>query len=140
MAEYSAGVSLSGIDGDGTLGIKAIKERCGLTIAQVAGGYGPSHPDMPASAISTGFVDFAIPVAEMGARLTEFARSLQEFDELGDLDNDKAVDGQLTAVKQEIYAILKRQVGHEFTGYKTKTLLSREIGRASCRERVCQYV
>src|SRR3546814_19783682 len=27
MAEYSAGVVLSGSDGDGTLGIKAIKER-----------------------------------------------------------------------------------------------------------------
>src|SRR3546814_3556824 len=43
MAEYSAGVVLSGSDGDGTLGIKAIKERGGLTIAQVAGGYGPSQ-------------------------------------------------------------------------------------------------
>jgi two-component system CheB/CheR fusion protein len=64
--EMAAGVVLSGGDGDGTLGIKAIKERGGLTLAQVADGCGPHHPDMPDSAISTGFVDFAVPVEQMG--------------------------------------------------------------------------
>src|SRR5438105_1629502 len=45
--EMAAGVVLSGGDGDCTLGIKAIKERGGLTLAQVANGFGPGHPDMP---------------------------------------------------------------------------------------------
>ena len=66
--ELAAGVVLSGGDGDGTLGIKAIKERGGLTLAQVADGYGPRYPDMPDSAIATGLVDFAIPANEMGAK------------------------------------------------------------------------
>ena len=66
QGELAAGVVLSGGDGDGTLGIKAIKERGGLTLAQVADGYGPNHPDMPDSAISTGLVDFAVPAEADG--------------------------------------------------------------------------
>ena len=45
--EYAAGVVLSGGDGDGTLGIKVIKELGGLTLAQVKDGHGPGHPSMP---------------------------------------------------------------------------------------------
>ena len=71
VGEMAAGIVLSGGDGDGTLGIKAIKERGGLTLAQAADGFGPGHPDMPESAIATGLVDFAIPVEQMGQKLVE---------------------------------------------------------------------
>jgi len=74
VGELAAGIVLSGGDGDGTLGIKAIKERGGLTFAQTGDGFGPGHPDMPDSAIATGFVDFAIPADEMGEKLVQFAR------------------------------------------------------------------
>ena len=40
----AVGVVLSGGDSDGTLGIKAIKERGGLTLAQGSDGHGPAHP------------------------------------------------------------------------------------------------
>jgi two-component system CheB/CheR fusion protein len=81
MAELSVGIILSGGDGDGALGIKAIKERGGLTLAQASNGFGPQHPDMPKSAIATGFVDFAIPAKEMGAKLVDFARSVAVTDD-----------------------------------------------------------
>lgn len=71
----AVGVVLSGGDGDGTLGIKAIKERGGLILAQVSNGYGPQHAETPDSAISTGFVDFAVLADKMG-QLAEFARSV----------------------------------------------------------------
>lgn len=74
--EYAAAVVLSGGDGDGSLGVKAIKERGGLTLAQTPDGHGPRHPDMPLSAIATGLIDFAVPADEMGRKLAEFARSL----------------------------------------------------------------
>ena len=47
IGEYSAAVILSGGDGDGTLGAKAVKERGGITLAQAADADGPTHPDMP---------------------------------------------------------------------------------------------
>ena len=120
QGEYAAGVVLSGGDGDGTLGIKAIKERGGLTLAQVADGHGPRHPSMPDSAISTGLVDFAIPVEEMGAKLAEFAR----------LSGDKPTKASARKRSarqpgQEICAILRNQIGHDFSGYKSKTFLRR---------------
>jgi two-component system CheB/CheR fusion protein len=164
LGEFSAGVVLSGGDSDGTLGIKAIKERGGLTLAQVADGFGPQHPDMPDSAISTGLVDFAVPAEAMGRELVEFARSLRLPDDDTALD-DTAVDPaaldpaaldpatldpaapnpstldpatldpgalapatdapSLSTARTEIYAILRNQVGHDFSGYKTRTFMRR---------------
>ena len=122
IGEYSAGVVLSGGDGDGTLGIKVIKEQSGLTLAQARDGRGPGHPDMPNSAIATGYVDFALPVDKMGARLVQFARSLSEMDATSAATENEAT---LDAARSEIYAILRNQVGHDFAGYKTKTFLRR---------------
>jgi two-component system CheB/CheR fusion protein len=132
--ELAAGVVLSGGDGDGTLGIKAIKERGGLTLAQVADGHGPRYPDMPDSAISTGLVDLAVPVDEMGTKLAEFARSLMMLD--GMADSSGAADDQeaLDEARREIYAILRSQIGHEFGGYKTKTFIRRVQRRMHIRQ------
>jgi two-component system CheB/CheR fusion protein len=117
--EYAASVVLSGGDGDGTLGTKAIKEHGGLTLAQVADGNGPRHPSMPDSAIAAGFVDFALPVNEMGGKLAEFARMLAETD-----DGDRA-EAAHSETRLEICAILRNQLGHDFSGYKSKTFFRR---------------
>ncbi len=124
QGEYSAGVVLSGGDSDGTLGVKAIKERGGLTLAQVGDGNPPQHPDMPRSAIASGMIDLAIPVGEMGARLAEFARSLALPDAVADSAQAEG-DRDLREGRQEIYAILRNQIGHDFSGYKEKTFLRR---------------
>ena len=122
--EYAAGVILSGGDSDGTLGIKAIKERGGFTAAQVADGYGPGHDDMPNSAIATGFVDFALPADKIGDKIAEFARSLASESLAGDIEQPDAANA-LDAARAEIYAILRNQVGHDFSHYKTKTFVRR---------------
>ncbi|HEX3881084.1 MAG TPA: CheR family methyltransferase [Stellaceae bacterium] len=125
IGERAAGIVLSGGDGDGTLGIKAIKERGGLTLAQIGDRFGPQHPDMPESAISTGLIDFAIPVESMGSKLVEFARGAPLLDGLADdptqLDDDQSID----QVVPEIYAILRSRIGHDFSGYKTRTFMRR---------------
>jgi two-component system CheB/CheR fusion protein len=126
QGELAAGVVLSGGDGDGTLGIKAIKEHGGLTLAQLGDGYGPQHPDMPNSAIATGLVDLALPVEAMGARLAALARGLDVFNHIA------AESGQ--RCMQEIYALLRSQVGHDFSGYKTKTFLRRVHRRMQVRQ------
>ena len=132
--ELAAGIVLSGGDGDGTLGIKAIKERGGLALAQVADGYGPRYPDMPNSAISTGLVDLAVPVDEMGGQLVAFARSLSLLDGMADASRAAEVDKSVDAIRQEIYAILRNQVGHDFGGYKTKTFIRRVQRRMHIRQ------
>ena len=131
IGEYAAGVVLSGGDGDGTLGIKVIKEHGGLTLAQVKDGHGPGHPSMPDSAIATGYVDFALPADKMGERLLQFARSLQPPDGLAD---ELLPGSTLDAARDEIYGILRNQVGHDFSGYKSKTFMR----RVQRRMQVCQ--
>jgi two-component system CheB/CheR fusion protein len=123
QGEFAVGVILSGGDTDGTLGVKAIKERGGLTMAQVGDGYGPHHADMPDSAITAGFIDFAIPVEEMGARIAAFAEAAAQPEAPAFAAEDPArPQDEMVA---EIYAILRNQIGHDFSGYKAKTFLRR---------------
>jgi two-component system CheB/CheR fusion protein len=123
QGELAVGIVLSGGDGDGTLGIKAIKEHGGLTLAQTPDGHGPQHPSMPESAISTGLVDFALPVDQMGQRLVEFARRPSMPSDtllVGPADEDGG-----ESLRQQICAILRNQLGHDFAGYKTPTFMRR---------------
>ncbi len=133
--EMAAGVVLSGGDGDGTLGIKAIKERGGLTLAQVADDFGPGHPDMPESAIATGLVDFAIPVQQMGEKLVEFARGGLLIDGVIE-KSQQAEENGFQAMMPEIYGILRNQIGHDFSGYKAKTFMRRVLRRMQVTQHV----
>ena len=129
VGEMAAGIVLSGGDGDGTLGIKAIKQRGGLTFAQTGDGFGPGHPDMPDSAIATGFVDFAIPVHEMGEKLVQFAQGGLYMDNLLDTSRDNAEKQRISEAIPEIYGLLRNQIGHDFSGYKVNTFIRRVIRR-----------
>lgn len=124
QGEYAVGVVLSGGDGDGTLGVRAINERGGLTLAQVANGHPPQHPEMPQSAIATGLVDLAIPVAEMGARLSDYAHSQNQLERMTATGRGAGVR-DLGKAREQICAILRSQIGHDFSGYKERTFLRR---------------
>jgi two-component system, chemotaxis family, CheB/CheR fusion protein len=125
IGELAGGVVLSGGDADGTLGVKAIKERGGITFAQIGDGFGPQHPDMPDAAISSGLIDFAIPVEDMGAKLVEFARGTDLFSQIRDDGAENSEDQGISQSLPEIYAILRNQIGHDFSGYKIKTFIRR---------------
>jgi two-component system CheB/CheR fusion protein len=125
VGELSAGVVLSGSDGDGTLGVKVIKAHGGLTFAQIADGFGPGYPDMPASAIATGFVDFAIPVERMGEKLIEFAHGSPLIESIIEQSQENAEEQGIEEAMPEIYGLLRNQIGHDFSGYKTKTFMRR---------------
>jgi two-component system CheB/CheR fusion protein len=56
--EFAVGVVLSGTGSDGTLGLKAIKEQGGISIAQDLESAG--YDGMPQSAINAGVVDFIL--------------------------------------------------------------------------------
>ena len=68
--QRSVCVILSGTDSDGVIGLKHVRAQGGVTMAQ-----DPSeaeHDSMPVTAISTGMVDWVLPVAQMPAKLMEF--------------------------------------------------------------------
>ncbi|MBZ9936972.1 PAS domain-containing protein [Mesorhizobium sp. BR1-1-16] len=124
QSEYAVAVILSGGDGDGTLGAKAIKERGGLTLAQASDASGPRNPDMPESAISSGMIDLAVPAEEMGEKIVAFVRSFHALAVLTETKN-KSEEAALQSARGQIYSILNSQTGHDFSGYKTKTFMRR---------------
>ena len=124
--DHAVGIVLSGGGSDGTLGIKAIKEHGGLTMAQGGDGSAPRHGSMPASAIATGLVDLVLPVEEMADKLVGYVRSFVPHSASwsrrcqGDTEEERD-----RGARREICAILRDQVGHDFAGYKEKTFLRR---------------
>ena len=125
QGENAIGVILSGGGSDGSMGIKAIKERCGLTIAQGADGTAPKFDGMPSSAISTGLVDFVLSAEDIGSKLVDYVRSSNAFDSLVDLDGSPGETKRLDALRLDICQIIRQQIGHDFSGYKERTFMRR---------------
>lgn len=123
--EHAIGVVLSGGGSDGTLGLKAIKERGGLTVAQGTDGSRPQHPSMPDTAIAAGTVDMVLPVEEMPARLARYAAGLAMLDRPAPARPANTPPASLHDMRQAICEVLRNQVGHDFSGYKESTLLRR---------------
>src|SRR5436190_12142912 len=124
--ENAIGIVLSGGGSDGAIGIKAIKEHGGLTIAQGADdGSAPRQSSMPETAIATGFVDLVLSVEHMATRLTEFARSYQDVENFVPDDETARRNEDLVEARRTIARILYNQIGHDFSGYKEKTFLRR---------------
>jgi two-component system CheB/CheR fusion protein len=123
QGEAAIGIVLSGGGSDGTLGLKAIKQRGGLTLAQATDrDIAPQFSSMPLTAIASGLVDLALPAAAMGGKLIEYARRFggdgATIAELCDEDGNKTAH-------REISQILLTQVGHDFTNYKALPFLRR---------------
>ncbi len=127
QGEFAVAVVLSGGDGDGTLGAKAVKEHGGLTLAQASDGSGPRNPDMPASAIASGVIDLAVPAEDMGAHIVAFTRSLGDL--AGLAGSQRTDDARLQQMRGEIYGVLQDHSGHDFSGYKTRTFMRRVVRR-----------
>ncbi|HEY1799048.1 MAG TPA: CheR family methyltransferase [Stellaceae bacterium] len=120
--ENAVGIILSGVGNDGTLGVKAIKERGGLTIAQHADHTVLRHPEMPASAVASGAIDLEIPIEAMGTKLLEYAQRLGLLDPDG---KPRSRRHDINRARQQICEVLLGTVGHNFSGYKERTMLRR---------------
>ena len=129
QGQNSIGIVLSGADADGAIGIKRIKERGGLTIAQE-----PSeaeHTGMPRAAIATGMVDWVLPVREMPERLIEFLnnegriRLLQEATSNQKSETLVPTPAGDDLLLREVISFLRGRTGRDFTWYKHATILRR---------------
>ncbi|MCR8826682.1 CheR family methyltransferase [Pseudosulfitobacter koreensis] len=133
QTDNAAAIVLSGGDGDGTLGVKVIKEHGGVTFAQTADGGGPLNSEMPESAIAAGFVDFAIPAGEMPEKLAEIRDSRAKLDALV-IAKDMDPNDNPPQVQKSICDILQNETGHDFSGYKSKTFFRRVARRMQVRQ------
>ena len=119
LRESAVGIVLSGTGSDGALGLKAIKECGGLTLAQGTDGSAPQYAEMPAGAIATGAVDLVVPVEKMPEHLMRLLAD-------GSAPVAEKKDGnQRETSRLEICAILRAALDHDFSGYRSQTFMRR---------------
>ncbi len=112
-------VILSGTGADGSLGLKAVKEKGGLVIAQDPDEAG--FDGMPRSAIMTGAVDLVLPAAKIPEALVKYARRMAlTRSRSTSHPQDKAPDWL-----PEIIDLLRTKTAHDFRLYKPGTLQRR---------------
>ena len=124
LQTQAVGIVLSGTGSDGALGLKAIKESGGLTIAQGSNGSAPLYGEMPAGAIATGAVDLVAPIEDIPGHLMRM-RGLEKKT----ADSTEAPKVSTDSLRLQICAILRTQVGHDFSGYRDATFLRRVARR-----------
>jgi two-component system CheB/CheR fusion protein len=128
---HAMAVVLSGADGDGVLGIKRVKERGGLTIAQDP--QEAAQGGMPQAAIATGMIDWVLPAREMGARIGAYLRiegQLHLPSEQPPQERDESAPGADVeeTIYREVLAFVRSRTGRDFDDYKRATVL-RRLGR-----------
>ncbi len=113
-AERTIGVILSGTGADGSLGLKALHEAGGFTIAQQPDE--AEYDGMPKAAIAAGAVDLVLPVADIAAALIDPEKR-----------KPSAAEAPLSGPNcvPEIIDLLRTSTAHDFTQYKTGTLQRR---------------
>jgi two-component system CheB/CheR fusion protein len=122
LRERAVGIVLSGTGSDGALGLKAIKECGGLTIAQGANGSAPQYGEMPAGAIATGAVDIISPVEEMPDYLLRMHGNGVDLKESAALERTESA-------RLVICTILREELDHDFSEYRGQTFMRRVARR-----------
>jgi two-component system CheB/CheR fusion protein len=119
--EHSIGVILSGMGSDGTLGLRAIKEKGGVVLVQDPAT--AKFDGMPRSAIDAGLADVVAPVDDLPGRIIAYLRRTPLVHasklELGD-KTQSALDKAII--------LLRTHTGHDFSFYK-KNAIYRRIER-----------
>jgi two-component system CheB/CheR fusion protein len=119
--EQSVGVILSGMGSDGTLGLRAIKEKTGAVFVQTPAT--AKFDSMPRMAVEAGLADVIAPVEELPGKIIEYLRHIPL---LAGQDQDMAEKNQ--SALEKVVILLRSQTGHDFSLYK-KSTLSRRIER-----------
>jgi two-component system, chemotaxis family, CheB/CheR fusion protein len=116
--EHGIGVILSGMGSDGTLGLRAIKEKAGLALVQ-----DPStakFDGMPRSAIDAGLADIVAPVDALPGKILAYLKRTP----LGQPHGD-SVEGKTQSALDKAIILLRTHTGHDFSLYKKNTFYRR---------------
>ena len=134
---HAVAVVLSGGDSDGSIGLRRIKERGGLTVVQDPGE--AEQDGMPHAAIATGMVDWVLRVADMPARIRRYFASEGELRLPSEDGPQPARPAGLPtdadeAALRETLLFLRTRTGSDFTYYKRATIVRRIARRMQINE------
>jgi len=116
--ERSIGVILSGMGADGTLGLRAIKEKAGLGLVQEPAT--AKFDSMPRSAVNAGLADIAAPAEELPEKILACLRRRMLLAPAERIRDDKA-----QSALEKTIILLRARTEHDFSLYKRNTLYRR---------------
>ncbi|MCK9381995.1 MAG: PAS domain-containing protein [Sulfuritalea sp.] len=136
--EQAIGVILSGMGSDGTLGLRAIKEKGGLVLVQDPAT--AKFDSMPKSAIDAGLADIVAAAEELPQRIIDTLR-------YGPRPATGAAEPEAETLAQKsgfdkISILLRARTGHDFSLYKKTTVYRRIERRMAIHQikRIADYV
>jgi two-component system, chemotaxis family, CheB/CheR fusion protein len=115
--EKSIGIILSGMGSDGSLGMKAIKEKNGIVLVQDPAS--AKFDSMPRSAISATIADIVAPAEELPGKLINYLKFIPL------VKADSEIESKNKSNLEKIIILLREQSGHDFSMYKKNTLFRR---------------
>ncbi|CAN5451046.1 chemotaxis protein CheB [soil metagenome] len=133
--ELAIGVILTGMGSDGTLGLRAIKEKAGMTLVQ-----DPATAQfdmMPCSAIDAGVVDMIGPVETLPGKIVNFLGTFQPT-----LKKEPILAAEEQNGFEAIVLLIRERTGNDFSEYKRHSIFRRIERRMSLHQikKVADYV
>ena len=116
--ERSIGVILSGMGSDGTLGLRAIKEKAGAGFVQSL--TSAKFDGMPRSAIDAGVADVVAPVEDLPAKIIAYRQHAPHLTSATVHLEDKA-----QSALEKVLVLLRAHTGNDFSLYKQSTIYRR---------------
>lgn len=110
-------VILTGTGSDGALGVRRIRERGGIVIAQDP--VEAEFDGMPRSAIDTGVVDIVLPVGAIPRRILELEETQPRVAGLAQPRTAEETEGELLP---RVLTLVRTRTGHDFARYKRSTV------------------
>ena len=117
LQEKSIGIILSGMGSDGSLGLKAIKEKSGIVLVQDP--ESAKFDSMPRSATKAVIADIIAPAEELPVRLINFLKFAPTI--RTDPDSENKNKSNL----DKIIILLRERTGNDFSLYKKNTIFRR---------------
>ncbi len=116
--DHSVGVILSGMGSDGTLGVRAIKEKAGLVLVQEPAT--AKFDSMPRSAIDAGLADIVAPAEELSGKILTYLQRAPLITRTEMTPEDKKL-----STLGKVIILLRNHSGNDFSFYKRNTLYRR---------------
>ena len=133
--ERSIGVILSGMGSDGTMGLRAIKEKGGISLAQDP--VSARFDSMPRSAIDAGLADLVAPAEELPGKIIEYLHHIITISR-----HDLPLEEKEISSLEKVLILLRGRTGQDFSLYKKSTVYRRIERRMGIHQigRIAHYV
>ncbi len=133
--EHSIGVILSGMGSDGTMGLRAIKEKAGIALTQDPAS--AKFDSMPRSAVTAGLADIVAPAEDLPGKIIDYLRHALVI-----AKTDLPLEEKDQSALDKVLILLRSKTGHDFSMYKKNTIYRRIERRMGIHQinRIAAYV